>query len=184
MFFLIFLSCHSILHADKTGETVVYMTEEQALKSAFPDADAFTKKEFKLTEEQKNAIKKIAGRNFSDKSFIVHTASKGNEALGYSIVSEEIGKYRPITYFVAVTPKLVVKDVFVLVYRESRGGDVRRKRFLVQYKGKTAKDPIKLNKDILNISGATISVRALNFGVKKVLAFFTVIRDELKSIYP
>lgn len=173
-----------LAYTEEIGETVIYMTEEQALQSAFPDAMSFTKKEFKLTPEQKESIKKLVGRSFADGIFIVHAAFKEKELLGYGVVSEEIGKYRPITYFVSVTPELAVKDVFVLIYRESRGGDVRRKRFLAQYKGKTVKDPIKINKDILNISGATISVRSLNFGVKKALAFFHVFQEELKTLSP
>lgn len=171
-------------HADKTDETTVYMTEEEALKSAFPAGTLFAKKEFKLTVVQKAKIAKMAGRKFADESFMVHAAFKEKELLGFGVISEEIGKYRPITYFVAVTPKLAVMEVFVLVYRESRGGDIRHKRFLAQYKGKAAKDPIKANKDIINISGATISVRSLNFGVKKVLVFLAVIQDGLKSISP
>ena len=35
--------------------------------------------------------------------------------------------------------------------------------------GKTASDPVRLNKDIINISGATMSVRSMTAGVKRVL---------------
>ena len=57
----------------------------------------------------------------------------------------------------------------ILVYRESRGGEVRRSRFLRQYRGKSSADPIRINRDIINITGATLSVRALNTGIKKQL---------------
>ena len=43
------------------------------------------------------------------------------------------------------------------------------KRFNAQYEGKTVSDPIRINKDIINISGATMSVRSINAGVKRVL---------------
>ncbi len=85
-------------------------------------------------------------------------------------MTEEVGKYRPITFMVGVTPDFVVRDVAVLIYRESRGGDVKRRRFLDQYRGKSLRDPIDVHRDIINISGATISVRSLNAGVKRVLA--------------
>ena len=91
-------------------------------------------------------------------------------------MTEEVGKYRPITFMVGVTPQLTVRDVAVMVYRESRGGDVKRKRFLSQYRGKSTRDPIDVGRDIINISGATISVRSVNAGVKRVLA-------ELAALY-
>jgi hypothetical protein len=85
------------------------------------------------------------------------------------MIAEEVGKYRPITFMVGTTPERAVRNVEVLIYRESRGGEVRRSRFLNQYRGKSAGDPIRTNRDILNIAGATLSVNALNHGVKRVL---------------
>src|SRR5437867_3928415 len=57
----------------------------------------------------------------------------------------------------------------VLVYRESKGSEVRMKRFNSQYEGKTVLDPIRINKDIINITGATMSVRSVSAGVKRAL---------------
>ena len=57
----------------------------------------------------------------------------------------------------------------MMVYRESRGGEVRRRRFLVQYEGKSLGSPIRINRDIIGVTGATLSVRAMNAGVKKTL---------------
>ncbi len=89
--------------------------------------------------------------------------------LGYAVVAEEVGKFYPMTFLVGVDTGLRVKGVRVLVYRESHGGDVRRLRYLRQYRGKSLSDPIRRHRDIINISGATLSVDALNRGVKKVL---------------
>jgi hypothetical protein len=72
---------------------------------------------------------------------------------------------------------LAVRNVEILVYRESRGGEVRRTRFLRQYRGKTGDDPIRTNRDILNIAGATLSVTALNHGVKRVLATLSLLAE-------
>jgi hypothetical protein len=47
---------------------------------------------------------------------------------------------------------------------------VARQFFLRQYRGKELADPIRLNRDIINISGATISVHSVNEGVRKTLA--------------
>ena len=62
-----------------------------------------------------------------------------------------------------------------MIYREPVGTEVRRQRFLRQFRKKSAKDSLRINRDILNITGATMSVQAMTAGIKKVL----VILDEL-----
>ena len=64
-----------------------------------------------------------------------------------------------------------------MVYREEVGQEVRRQRFTNQFKGKNAKSALRINRDIINITGATMSVQALTLGVKKVL----LILDELPT---
>ena len=53
--------------------------------------------------------------------------------------------------------------------------EVSRRRFLNQYRGKGPDSPLRINRDILNITGATVSSRAVTLGVKKVLAAFRVL---------
>lgn len=85
---------------------------------------------------------------------------------------EEVGKERPITIGVVVE-KNKIQDIAILVYRESRGGEVRHEFFTNQFEGATLiknRNNYDLSEDIDGISGATLSVRA----VKKVatLALF------------
>ena len=148
----------------------VYQSAEQALRETFPAATRFDTDVRILSTDQRTALEKTLGGRVADDTVVVHRAWRDSTVLvGYGVVSEEIGKYRPITFLVGATPERAVARVTVLVYRESHGADVRRTRFLNQYRGKEWDDPIRLNKDIINVSGATLSVRSLNYGVKKVL---------------
>ena len=104
--------------------------------------------------------------------------------LGYSVVTEERGKYRPITMLVGVDTSGRVAGVQILAYRESRGGEVAREYFLRQYRGKAVGDPIRLNRDIINISGATISVQSVNAGVRKVLALLAWVNRSSPPLLP
>ncbi|MCK4834868.1 MAG: FMN-binding protein [Gammaproteobacteria bacterium] len=75
-------------------------------------------------------------------------------------VLEEIGKEKPITAgFVILDGK--IEQVKVLVFRESRGWEVRHDFFTNQFKQASLKDNQQLDKTIDNISGATLSVRAV-----------------------
>jgi Na+-translocating ferredoxin:NAD+ oxidoreductase RnfG subunit len=85
------------------------------------------------------------------------------------MVQNTIGKHKPMTYMVGVDRKGQVSNVELLVFRESRGSEIRTKRFNAQYEGKNVLDPVRINRDIINISGATMSVRSMTAGVKRVL---------------
>lgn len=159
-----------LLPARLHGQEVL-LASQQALKEIFPEGARTVEDRRALSPAVRTRLEHDLGRRIDDDTLVVLRVYDAAGALrGYAVQSEEIGKYRPITFMVGVTPAMAVRDVAVLVYRESRGGDVRRERFLRQYRGKSARDPIDVNRDIINISGATISVRSMNAGVKRVLA--------------
>ena len=75
-------------------------------------------------------------------------------------VLEEIGKERPITTGFIVNSQGLEK-VKVLIFRESRGWEVKHEFFAQQFIGAKLNEKNKLNKIIDNISGATMSVNAV-----------------------
>ena len=79
------------------------------------------------------------------------------------------GKWGIIHFAVAVNPDLTVKRVTVLEYKEVRGKPTKKRRFLKQYDGKGLNDPLRLNKDIKGVTGATISSRGITNGVRKMV---------------
>jgi len=81
-------------------------------------------------------------------------------------ILDEIGKERDITTGILIKNN-TIKTVEVLVYRESRGGQVQNPRFTQQYYQKNQQS--NLAKEIDSISGATLSVNALNKQVKLAL---------------
>ncbi len=152
------------------GETTRYLTPEEALKLVLPDCDPPTARDIPLAEADRKALEERLGRKLGEESFTVHTGRRGNEVYGHAVIAREVGKFKPFDFIVCVSPAGKVRDVAVLVYRESRGGEIARKRFNRQLVGKSLDDPIRINRDILNVTGATMSVRAVCAGVRKVLA--------------
>ena len=162
--------------AAEIGSVQVYLTADEARATIFPQAISYRRQERSIPDSTRARLHTELGRAVADSSLGVDLAyDKSGSFLGYAILSEEIGKYRPITFMVGIRPDFRVQGVAVLVYRESRGGEVRRSRFLRQYRGKSSDDPIRINRDIINITGATMSVRSLNFGVRKLLALTLVL---------
>jgi hypothetical protein len=75
-------------------------------------------------------------------------------------ILEEIGKERPITTGIVVN-KNKIELVRILIFRESRGWEVRHPFFTDQFKDANLMQENKLDRSIDGISGATLSVKAV-----------------------
>lgn len=147
----------------------VFMTEDEGLKTMFPKSERVRKDLIKLNAEKKTQVEDRIGWRFPEEQFEVYIGETGTRVDGYAMVQNTIGKHKPMTYMVGVDGQGSVSDIELLVFRESRGSEIRQKRFNSQYEGKTVLDPVRINKDIINISGATMSVRSMSAGIKRVL---------------
>jgi FAD:protein FMN transferase len=154
---------------DGPEQVIVYLELEQALSKVFPGADKFWSEEWVPSPAEKQSLEFALGWHLNQESFVFHRASKKGKDLGYAMVDQQLGRFKPITFMVQVLPEGKVGRVEVMVYRESRGDGVKRQRFLKQFRGKSTGDPIRMNRDITVLSGATLSSRALTAGVRKVL---------------
>jgi hypothetical protein len=163
------------LTPQEMGTEEEFLTEEEAARLMFPKSERIGLETIELSDEQKKVIEERIGWHFPESQFNVYIGKTGALIDGYAIVQNTIGKHKAITYMVGVDPKGQVLNIEVLVYREAKGVEVRTKRFNAQYEGKTVFDPIRINRDIINITGATMSVRSMSAGVKRTL----VMVDEL-----
>jgi Na+-translocating ferredoxin:NAD+ oxidoreductase RnfG subunit len=127
-----------------------YLSIEEAQKQAFPSATRFTEVQ--------------AGR--------VWKAEAGGRVAGFFIFDRVVGKHLYIDYAVALTLGGAVHSVEILQYRESYGGEIRSPSWLAQFVGKTSGSALKINGDIRNIAGATLSSTHVTEGVKRVLAAY------------
>jgi hypothetical protein len=91
---------------------------------------------------------------------------------GWFIVDQVLGKHELITYALGIDPQGHARGIEILEYRESHGGEVRDTGWRAQFAGKTAADPLQLDRDIRNISGATLSCRHITDGVKRLLKLY------------
>ena len=128
---------------------VQYLSIAQAQKQAFPSATSFAA---------------IDGRAWK--------AQAGSQVLGVFVVDHVIGKHLYIDYAVALDTSGRVQRVEILQYRESYGGEVKENSWLSQFVGKTSGSALKVDRDIRNISGATLSSNHVTEGVKRVLAAY------------
>lgn len=157
------------LVASTSGFAAEYLTAEQARGAMFPGA-TFEAAPLTLTPEQVKTVSQKSGIRLRSPSVRVWRASTG----GWFFVDEVLGKHEFITYAVGLDAAGAVVGVEILVYRESYGQQVREAAWRAKFTGKTAASPLKLDEDIPNISGATLSSRHVMEGVKRILAIHAV----------
>ena len=133
---------------------IQYLSVEQAQRAIFP-GKSFTAAPVKLTSVQRKAVEQASGVRVLHDEQQVWRVSGG----GWFIVDEVVGKHEFITYAAGLTPDGSVKQIEIMDYRETYGGQIRDQKWRAQFVGKTSKSTLKLDNDIKNISGATLSCR-------------------------
>lgn len=151
-----------------------YLNVAQAQKIMFPDADKFVQSNVNLTAEQKKQIKSMSGVVQRWDNQEVWRAEKGGKLIGFVIIDAVIGKHEYITYAAGLLTDGRVRGLEIMTYNETRGDQVRAPQWRANFGGKTLHDAFKLDKDIPNISGATLSCLNLTNGIKRLLALQAV----------
>lgn len=151
-----------------------YLTLEQAQKALFPEAAQFARADVIMTPEIKQLIEKASGVRVRNPVQQVWRAESGGKLLGWFVRDEVIGKHEFITYVVALMPDGSVKGIDILDYRETHGGEIKNEKWRAQFIGKHEGDAFKLDEDIKNISGATLSCKNISNGVKRIVATYQV----------
>jgi hypothetical protein len=153
---------------------VQYLSVSQAQELCFPEANQFVAAHVKFTPGQVKAIEAASGEKQLLRGQQIWRAMKGEKLQGFFIVDYVIGKHLVIDYAVALSPGGSVKQIEILNYRESYGGEIRNSDWRKQFVGKTPSSRFALNNGITNISGATLSCRHVTDGVRRVLATYEV----------
>ena len=146
--------------------------KKQAFEIAFPGADKIKKERLWLTKEEIRAIEEIYMYKIYETRFTFYTGIKNGKSMGSMLIDNIIGKSFPITFMTVLNTDGTVRDVEIMVYREPQGWEVRYKSFRSQFYGK---DTSSNSNEILSISGATLSVRAIKSGVYKAMAAYKIL---------
>ncbi len=146
-----------------------YLSVEQAKQILFPGA-SFTTSNITLTEAQKKAVEKAADVRVRDPQIRAWRTSNG----GWFIIDNVVGKHEFIDFALALNADGRLKGVEILTYRETYGSEVRNPKWLAQFTGKNTTAAVKIDKDIKNISGATLSSVHITDGVRRLLHTYEI----------
>jgi hypothetical protein len=147
-----------------------YQTPDEFLKQAFsgppPEAAVIW-----LTGDHRDAVEDILGHRYA-----TLRVRYWRDAARSAWILEEIGKEQPITVGIVVNDGQI-ENIRVLVFRESRGWEIRHSFFTDQFNSARLDGDRQLDRHIDGISGATLSVRAMTKLARLALYLDAATRD-------
>ncbi len=154
---------------------LIFIASSAAFSEQYQSQDDFLKEAFsreppkpKILWIKKN-LKKQVEKILQHRPGFLRTRYWQKDLLSVWIL-EEIGKTQPITVGVVIENNKI-KKIRVLAFRESRGWEVKYDFFTNQFTNAGLTSDLKLNQSIDGVSGATLSVHALN-KIARLALFF------------
>ena len=135
------------------------------------DSDSYTKELIIIDEE----LNEILPLKFGEDNF--YRISINDLSTGYFYYGKAPSKADVFDYVVVFDKEMVIRKIKILAYREDYGGEIGSKRWLKQFNNLSENDQVVYSKDIMGISGATISARSLTVTVNNLLKSLSIIQS-------
>lgn len=145
------------------GYTKRYMEPNEAQQLIWGDK-TFVPYPIELSKEQMKSIKKSSKTRVRNKRLNSFRSIDGD----WFILDQVIGKHENIDIAVGIDRQGHVKGIEVLEYRESYGHQIMNPKWRAQFIGRDSSAVLKLDKQIKNISGATLSCRHITDGINRL----------------
>lgn len=158
------------LIAPAVAHARIYVGVEETQQRLFP-GEKLTVNPVALTEAQRDAMRDRSSVREPFRGERVWKTAGGD----WFIVDEVVGKHEMVKYALAINADGTIRGIEIMEYVESYGHEVGEASWRSQFVGKTAEATLKLNKDIRNISGATLSCKHLTDGVKRLMVMHELV---------
>lgn len=137
---------------------------------------------FPIPPEIKRGVEQAAEQRFFKDKIYYWTISDGDSMVGLAALDNVMGKAMPITILVIFDNEGIILKSEIVKYREAIGGEVSNKRWLKQFIGLSQTDLLDPKTRIDGISGATISVKSVSKGFKKLTLLFPEIKKHAQDL--
>ena len=158
----------------------LYKTQKQALAEAFPGGGIERKSAF-LTDEQAKEIERLA-RGRLDSKIIHYYVGLDEEGwpAGAAFFDTRVVRTTTESVMVLVKPDGTVRRVEILAFYEPEDYKVRQ-GWLDRMNDQALSEDMIVGRDLVRVTGSTLTVRALAASVRRALALYTVLGGEGES---
>ena len=152
----------------------IFLTQEEALRLAFPGATIERRTAFLTAEEQKE-VAALSGGPPPSALAVTYVAMKDGHLVGTAYFDTHVVRTQPETLMVAVTPSGTVARIEILSFSEPEDY-LPREHWYAQFPGRALDDELSVKRGIRPVSGATLTARATTEAARRVLALHRVLQ--------
>lgn len=153
------------------------LTQEEALRLAFPAGTQVERRTAYLDEAQLGAAQRAAGAGVDVAQRVVtyYVGTRGGQPVGVAYFDSHRVRTLPEVLMIVVDPQARVQRIEVLKFSEPPEYRAPEK-WLERVEGKTLAPELALKRGVPNISGATLTAEAVTRAARRVLALHGVVR--------
>lgn len=162
--------------AARPAAAQLLLTRDEALRLAFPPPAQIERRTAFLTEAQVREIRSLAGdgAEASERVVSYYVGLRDGTALGVAYFDVHRVRTLPEVLMIVVSPEARIERIEIL--RFSEPPEYRAPRdWLKQFAGSPLDEDLALQRRIVNITGATLTARAVTRAARRVLALHQVI---------
>jgi len=146
---------------------------ESIVKGECGSSVILIKKSILLTQKEAKAIEAKAHMKLHSKIIRLYLANRGEKIVCYGVILSRKVRTKKSAVLYMIDPKGTIKAIEILAFSEPPEFKPKEK-WIKTLKGKKINDPLRVNRDIPTISGATLSARNVTEGARLALAIFDI----------
>ena len=166
------LAAWLVLAAAASGQPRI--SREEALAAVFPGA-AIDADRVYLTEEQADAVAELSREDVPGRIYARYVARRGGAVVGRAYVDTHVVRTKRESLLISLDPNGRVRRIDVTAFLEPPEY-VAPEPWLRQYDRRALDDDLAIQRAIRPIAGATLTSRAVNGAVRRVLALDRVLQ--------
>lgn len=162
------------------ARAVVFTSREEALSRLFPPPATVERKTYFLTAKQQEEASRRAQAKLDSALVVAYVGKKGEELLGTAFFDTHMVRTMPETICVVVLPDGSVGSVEVLSFGEPEDY-LPRPAWLRLFERRKLDGELSVGRGLANVTGATLTTRAIAAAVRRVLAIHATLTGRGQS---
>ncbi len=166
----------------RPGYLLVLKTRKAALDEAFLSSGEIRRKTVFLTDSQLTAVQELAGKGVEVTSkLVVYYEAVGDRGVtGYAYFDSHLVRTMNETIMVLVQPDGTLDRVEILTFMEPPDY-MAPMAWLDHLSGRKLNARFSIGRDVLNITGATMTARTITVAVRRVLSIHRVLHETITA---
>jgi len=153
----------------------VFLTQEEALKLAFPAGASVARKTAFLTAAQQDAARRLSGADRAPSALVTfYVGTADGREVGTAYFDTHVVRTQPESLLILIDPAGAISRIEILAFDEPEEY-LPRSNWYAQFGGKKLDDSLAIRRGIRPVSGATLTARATLEAARRVLAVHQVL---------